>query len=135
MLNREDIRREAEPLYNDEREIGGLKVLHHNMFTSGIGYLRLIFDTKNLDEEDLLYLGLLKSVLGYVNTENYTYQDLFDEINIHTGGIVTGVSVYADSKDPDAFTGTFEVHAKALYDKIGFCAADGEGDSLLIQTG
>lgn len=120
MLKREDIRREAEPLYNDEREIGGLKVLHHNMFTSGIGYLRLIFDTKNLDEEDLLYLGLLKSVLGYVNTENYTYQDLFDEINIHTGGIVTGVSVYADSKDPDAFTGTFEVHAKALYDKIGF---------------
>ena len=50
------------------------------MFTSGIGYLKVLFDTNRVPAEDLPYVGLLKSVLGYVNTKEHTYSDLASEI-------------------------------------------------------
>lgn len=118
MLSREDIGKEAAKIYNEEKWVGGTRVLHHELFTSGIGYLRLLFDTRYLGEEDFLYLGLLKGVLGYIDTEHYTYQDLFDEINIQTGGIVTGLSTYPVLEGEKDYAAAFEVHAKALYEKL-----------------
>ena len=71
-------------------QIGDTKVLFHDIFSNGIGYLDLLFSADEVDTEDLPYLALLKSVLGYIDTEHYTYQELADEINIHTGGIMPG---------------------------------------------
>lgn len=118
ILTREDIKKEAEPLKTRELTLGKTKLLFHEYYTSGIGYLRLMFDTKELTEEELPYLGLLKAVLGYVNTKNYSYQDLFDEINIHSGGINAGTSVYSSVEDADIYRGTFEIHMKALFEKF-----------------
>ena len=36
-------------------------------------------------------MGILKSVLGYVDTEKYSYADLFNEINANSGGILFGL--------------------------------------------
>ena len=44
--------------------------------------------------EKVHYLGLLKSVLFYVDTENYTYGQLFNETNARTGGIQCGVVMF-----------------------------------------
>ena len=57
------------------------------MFTSGIGYLKLLFGTDKVPTEDLPYVGLLKSVLGYVDTENYSYGELTSEIHLNSGGV------------------------------------------------
>ena len=43
-----DIRKEAEKFILTEREIGGTKVLAHELFTSGIGYLRVMFRTDHV---------------------------------------------------------------------------------------
>ena len=40
-----------------------------------------MFDLNDLDAEKIPYLGLLKSILGYVDTEHYTYSELTNEIN------------------------------------------------------
>ena len=40
MLSREDIGREPEEIIWEEKEVEGVKVIHHEMFTSGIGYLK-----------------------------------------------------------------------------------------------
>ena len=45
----------------------------------------------------------MKSVLGYVDTENYTYGQLFNETNARTGGIQCGVDVFDKADDPEAF--------------------------------
>ena len=58
----------------------GVNVIHSNLFTSGIGYLKVLFDTSRVPVEDLPYVGLLKAVLGYVDTEHYSYGDLTSEI-------------------------------------------------------
>lgn len=125
MLSRQDIKKEAAPLYNQPYQVEEIPVLHHNLFTAGIGYLRLLFNTQGMTEEDLLYVGLLKSVLGFVDTAHFTYQELFDEIHIHSGGLNTGVVTFSrldekeDLSDGD-FTGHFEFRIKALYEKLEF---------------
>ncbi|MCI8402656.1 MAG: insulinase family protein [Lachnospiraceae bacterium] len=120
LLAREDIKKEVAPLNWTESEDSGVRVLHHNLFTAGIGYLRLLFDIDTVADEDLQYLGLLKATLGYMDTENYGYQELANEILIHTGGIAPGMGYYADMKEPGKYRATFEFMAKVFYDKLGF---------------
>ncbi len=120
LLKREDIKTKAEKIYWDEKEEAGVTVLHHNLFTAGIGYLQLLFKTGNLPAEDLPYVGLLKAVLGYVDTENYTYADLTSEIYLNSGGISISTNSYPNLKKPEEFTGVFTASVKVFYDKIGF---------------
>lgn len=118
MLTRADIKKEAAPLYNKIVEKNGVRFVHHEMFSGGIDYLKLLFDIKDMPLEKLPYLGILKSVLGYVDTENYSYAELANEINIHTGGIGSGVGVYPSVKDRDKMEVTYEVRTKVLADKL-----------------
>ena len=71
LLKRSDIGTEAAKLYNTEKKVGDTRILHHNLYTNGIGYLDLLFDTKQVPQDLIPYLGILKSVLGYVDTEHY----------------------------------------------------------------
>ena len=118
MLSREDIAREGVPFSYEIKEEEGVKVVHTALFTSGIGYLQLLFDARRVPQEDLPYVGLLKSILGYVNTERYTYQDLSSEIYLNSGGIDFSVASYprADGE----FGGFFCAKAKVLYPKLSF---------------
>ena len=118
MLRREDMRKEALPIANEEVQFGDTLVLHHNMFSNGINYLNLMFDMKNIEEEDLPYVGILKAVLGFVDTEHYSYGELTNEIDLYTGGIYSSLGIYSDLADPNNFKLKFEVKSKVLYDKL-----------------
>lgn len=120
LLERSDIDREAEKFCWTEKEEDGIKVLHHNFFTSGIGYLKVLFDTSAVPQEDLYYVGLLKSVLGSVDTEHYSYSDLTSEIYLNSGGVDFSVNSYANLADPEQFTGAFVASARVLYDRLDF---------------
>ena len=56
LLKRSDIRKEAEKFILTEREISGTKVLAHELFTSGIGYLRVMFRTDRVPSRALPYV-------------------------------------------------------------------------------
>lgn len=122
VLKREDISREPAPFYNEEMELAGVPVIFHEIETNGIGYLDLLFDLADVPEELLPYVGLLQAVLGIIDTEHYEYGELFNEINRYTGGIGTSLEMYPDvtkAKEKE-FRATFEIKAKALYDRIPF---------------
>lgn len=123
MLTREDIRKEAAPIVNEELTVDGTTLLHQNIFTGGISYIRLLFDAGQLPEDLLPYLGILKQVLGYMDTENYSYGELFNEINCHTGGITPGVNLYGNMREPEKFRLMFEIRARVLSDKTDFVFA------------
>lgn len=127
LLSREDIDREGEmPVYR-ELCLDEVKVLHHEMFTAGIGYLKILFSTDRVKPEDLPYVGLLKSILGYVDTKHYSYSDLTSEIHLNSGGISLSVSSYANLKEPENFYGCFMASARVLYNKVDFgCGMIGE---------
>lgn len=69
------------------------------------------------------YLGLLKHVLGYVDTENYSYGELFNEINCHTGGVSSTVNLYGDIREPEKFHTRFEIRTKVLVENTDFAFA------------
>ena len=48
VLKREDISRETAPIYNTEMDVDGVKMVHHNVETNGIGYVTLMFDLSAL---------------------------------------------------------------------------------------
>lgn len=119
-LKREDIGVNVTPLYIDEKEIASTKVIHSNIFTNKIAYVNLSFDCEKVPEELVPYIGLLRNVLGYVDTDSHEYSDLFNEININSGGISTSSTVYTDDKSKDKFSIRYEVKAKVLYSKLDF---------------
>ena len=120
LLKREDIGKEAEKLHWTEKCEDGIRVLHHDFFTSGIGYLKVLFETDTVPQEDLYYVGLLKSVLGGVDTEHYSYSDLTSEIHLNSGGVDISVASYANLKEPEHFTGALVAGVRVLYDRLDF---------------
>lgn len=119
MLQVSDIERKIQPLHNEMCQIGDTKVLFHDIFSNGIGYLDLLFSADEVDTEDLPYLALLKSVLGYIDTEHYTYQELADEINIHTGGIMPGITCFTHQESLQEPFLRFGIRTKAMYGELG----------------
>lgn len=120
ILGREDISREIAPIYNEEKEASGIPLVYHKIDTNGIGYVSLMFDLSGVPEEKLPYVGMLQAVLGIIDTTHYEYGELFNEINVHTGGIGTSLEMYPDVrniKEKD-FRATFEMKGKALYPKM-----------------
>ena len=120
MLSRGDIKKEITGLTNEEYFVDDSLFLYHDVCTNGIGYADLLFELHNFDTDTVHYLGLLKSVLGAVDTENYSYGELFNEVNARTGGIAYGIEVYDSATDTDAFRAMFAVRGKALYSEMDF---------------
>lgn len=120
VLKREDISREITPISNEELNLAGVPVIFHEIETNGIGYADVLFDISGVSEEMLPYVGILQSVLGIIDTENYEYGELFNEINVYTGGIGTSLELYNDVTDIEnkSFKATFEIKTKALYDQL-----------------
>lgn len=118
MLKREDLKKEAAPFLNKVVEAGNTKLVHHEMFCNGIDYLTLLFDIKDLKPGDLPYLGILKSVLGYVDTESLSYAELANEIHIHTGGIGSSIGIYPVVGKADVLEVKYEIRTKVLSDKL-----------------
>lgn len=119
MLKRSDMTREAKPFVIEEDSVSGIKYLFHDYFTNGIGYLIMSFKVTGLSRENIQYLALAKNILGLIDTKNYKYADLFNLININSGGITISLSGYTDVKT-NKYDLYFEVRAKALFDKISF---------------
>lgn len=117
LLKREDLKKEALGLNNEELSVAGVPVLYHDVFTSGINYVDFLFDIGHIKEEDLPYVGILKAILGYVDTKHYEYADLSNEINLHTGGINSGILIAANAKNADNYSLKFEIRTKFLNEK------------------
>ena len=114
MLERKDMRKEVLPYSNIEEKIGNTQVVRHEVFTNGIDYVSFLFDAEDITAEDLPYLGFLRNILAFVDTESYAYSDLTNEINIHSGGISSGLSVYPDAKEQDRYHIKYEFRIKVL---------------------
>lgn len=118
VLKREDMTKEARGFINEERMVDNMPLLFHDVFTNDIGYVKLLFDIGHVPQELLPYVGLLKTVLGYIDTKNYTYGDLNNEVNIKTGGFSMAVNSYVNAKDSQEYRVLFEVKGKALYHRL-----------------
>ncbi|MCF0229503.1 MAG: insulinase family protein [Parasporobacterium sp.] len=114
LLERSDISRKVSGFSNIEHTFSGIPVIHHDYFTNGIAYVSLFFDANSVPYEQLPYLSLLKSVISFVDTDNYDYSALNDEINIETGGLSMDMGIYADRKLNDDYSVLADLSFRAL---------------------
>lgn len=114
MLKRGDLKKKAAPLCNQVVMAQETVIVHHPMYANGIDYLTFLFDIRDWKPEELAYLGILKNVLGYVDTEQYDYAALANEINQKTGGIGSSIGIYPHVKERDAIGLFYEVRVKTL---------------------
>ena len=120
MLKREDLKREVRPFSNVEYLKDGVKLVLHEEQTNGIAYIGLLLDTSGIAVEDYPYLGLLRGVLGEVDTEHYSYDELANEIGRRTGGITTSLSVFPNNEDSSALQAAFGFSVSTLAPEIEF---------------
>ncbi|MFI3177394.1 MAG: insulinase family protein [Eubacteriales bacterium] len=118
LLTREDIKEFHNQVINEESFIEETTYLYHPIFTNEIAYIRLLFDAKQISEELLPYMALLKAILGYVDTKNYTYQELAYETDSHTGGIAPVMNSYVNARELSEYELKFEIKTKVLYPNI-----------------
>lgn len=113
MLKREDIRKEIRPYHNEEKTVDGVKILHHNIPTNDIAYVRMLFDINAL-EEYLPQASFLTTLLGYMNTKKHTYTEFDTETNFYTGGIASDLDIYCRNHDSNDYQLKLEVRTKVL---------------------
>ena len=114
-LSREDIGKEADKTKLEEKKILNNVSLHENIFTNGIGYLKLLFNVKNLPAELLPYASLYRALFGKVDTANYQYRELEEEIKLNSGGIFAGIG----TAGREALC-HLTISASVLYEKLDF---------------
>jgi len=120
MLKREDIKPTVRKLHCEERSHDGFKLLYSNVFTSGIAYIKLMFDLKKIDAEDIPYVSFLTEVMGYIDTDKHSYAEMATLTNLNSGGIGFTADIYPNMKDNKAPVLVFATGSKVLYDKTDF---------------
>ncbi len=118
LLKRSDLKKEPEPFINEISSIGDVKVVSHNIFTQGITYFKVLFDVTDASDELLFYIGLLKDMLSFVDTKDYTYSELTNEIDLRMGGYNNNVSLIKDSIEEDKYSIFFTISIKCFSDKF-----------------
>ncbi len=74
-------------------------LIKHNLPTSGIDYISLLFDINHIvDKEEIMYLSLLTQVLSMIDTKNFNYSDLNKEVFLNSDGIDFSIQQYEDYK-------------------------------------
>lgn len=95
-LSLSDIGRDAEKSHTTLRN----GIIHTDIPTRGIAYIRLLHDISGFTEEEVQYVSFLKELYGEMDTEDHSYVDLSDEVLLETGGISFGTTSYMhDAKD------------------------------------
>lgn len=117
MLKRSDISTDVEWYNLEEKKIADVPVVYHPDFTSNILYTNLYFDLRALPQDYIPYANLLSDIIGLLSTENYTYGDLDNALNINTGGCYTNISSYLKDKSDDNLIPKFVVTSKAFTEK------------------
>ena len=114
VLGIEDINKKARKPVVDLSEVEGMRCIYHPIYTNGIDYIRLIFDISGINKKYYQYLTLYKAILGLVDTENYTYGELYNKIFMETGGISNAINYYEQPSDDVDGMLSFEWKGKCL---------------------
>lgn len=114
MLSRDDIKKEPRIFKNKEEVLEGVKAVWTEAETNGIVYLGVHFDASDMSEEELPYFNILGDLFSLVDTKKREYNDFIAEVLMNTGGLLTGLSSYADIHRDEKMKLLYSVKLKVL---------------------
>lgn len=86
-LNVSDLEKQSEVIPLEVKDDKDIKILDHSLFTNKIIYSDLYFDTTSVPQAKLQYLFLLTTLLGGLDTKDFTYSQLASEVGNSMGGL------------------------------------------------
>ena len=113
-LSRKDLNSSAEEIPTIEKLTRGIKMLSHPIFTDGITYTNLYFDSSKVPQDKILYLKLLANTLGSVNTEKYDLTQLSNKMMKDTGGISFNSIAFKNNADSNKYAPKMSISINAL---------------------
>lgn len=93
-------------------------LLKHPINTNGIVYFKQYFNLEHAKKENFPWIMLYTQLLGMVNSKNFSYGELYNEIQTHTGGIALNLSVVNSFQTPDEVIPLLTLQGKALASKM-----------------
>jgi Zn-dependent M16 (insulinase) family peptidase len=119
MLHLSDISTKAEFNTVDQKDTKGIQLMFHNEFTNKILYQNLYFDLRILPQDKIPYAALLTSVLGKMNTVNYAFGAMDNQLNINTGGFYSSLATFLGDRSDENLVPKFVVTSKTTTEKAG----------------
>ena len=93
-LTKEDLPEQIEALVFESLDIDGCPAYFHEADTKEIIYIQFLWETSNIAEVDLGYVGLFAHLFSYLGTKQKTFAEIENEINTITGGINSSLRLY-----------------------------------------
>ena len=118
VLTRKDIKLKEEEIPTIEKIEQGTKVLSHPMFTNGMTYYNLYFDSANVPQNKVLYLKLLASILGNVNTEKYNSMQISNRMMKYTGGMVFNSTAFKSNVNSDEYVPKMSISSSSINSEL-----------------
>ncbi len=118
ILQRADLRKEAERFPLNFRDIDGTRILLSPLDTHGIVYLTFFFDAEKVPQDKMFHALLLTDLLGNVDTKRHTYSELAILNNLTLGGFAVNIRADMEAGNPNSFAPRMRVSAKTLESKL-----------------
>jgi len=118
-LKLSDIEKKVTDYPLEEDKIGDVVYLKSNQDTNRIVYTTISHDISFIKKEELETMSILLSLIGLIDTKNYSYEKLNNEIYKSTGGITITPTVYVDSKNPEKYSLRMNVKMKSTAENVG----------------
>ena len=113
-----DITPEASWYEIDENTDKGFRQIYHEEFTNHIAYMNFWFDLRVLAPDLVPYAAVLSELLGKVDTGNYSFERLDQELNINTGGFNAGLNAFLPDCLDDMMLPQLRIQMKSTTDKL-----------------
>lgn len=89
-LKLDDLDRMIKPIPTEDIDLNGVKLLYHDLGTSGVVYLDMAFDLQTLPIEWVPYVSLFSKALTELGTTTQDFVSFQNRIGAQTGGIDAG---------------------------------------------
>lgn len=116
-LKRSDIDAALPKICNEQSRLGADIVVHHDIYTNGISYVRICYPLDGL-EGYAPYLFFMTTCMGYMDSVHMSFDEISSETDIYTGGIITDIERYIQNRDTDDFRACFEIRSKFLTENM-----------------
>jgi presequence protease len=114
MLDIKDIDPVASWYPFEETTVNDTTMIYHEDFTNDVVHMNLFFDARTLPVDLIPYASLLSTIIGLMDTRNYSYGGLNQALNIHTGGFFTSLSTFLEANDDLLMIPKFKVTSKVM---------------------
>ena len=117
-LELSDIEKKVTDYELEKEKIGDVLYLKSNQETNGIVYTTISHDISFIEKDEIETMSLLLSLIGLLDTKNYSYEELNNEIYKATGGITFNPTLYVDSKDKEKYSLRMNVKMKSTAENL-----------------